>query len=271
MKTLSGGGHFCDLSGRTAIVTGGGTGIGKAISVQLARAGADIILASRDPSHLGMAAQEISEIGRKCLTIQADVGNPDQVQNLIHTTLKEMGRIDILVNNAGGNFTPDGRPPAKRIEDVAEEEWDFIVDTNLKSVFLVSRAVVPSMKEKHYGRIITISSLVGRVGIPFITLPYGTAKAGVIGFTRILAHQLGPFGITVNTVAPGYILSGPRIEELWEERKKAGIKDQVIDSIAVKRLGKPEDVTGAVVFLASEEAAYITGSTIDVFGGAYTL
>jgi len=271
MKSSGGGERFCDLSGRMAIVTGGGTGIGKAIAIELAQAGADIVLASRNPSHLEAAARHISDVGRKCLAIQADVRDPGQVHNLVHTALKEMGRIDILVNNAGGNFTQNGRPPTKLIEDLTEDEWDFIVDNNLKSVFLVTQAVVPSMKEKQYGRIITIGSMVGRLGIPFITIPYSTAKAGVIGFTRILAHQLGPFGITVNTVAPGFILSGPRLETLWEERKKSGIKDQIINSIATKRLGKPEEVAGAVVFLASEEASYITGSTMDIFGGAYTL
>ncbi len=271
MKSFRGGERFCDLSGRIAIVTGGGTGIGKAIAIQLAKAGADIVLAGRNPSHLERAAQQIADMGRKSLTIKADVRVPDQVHNLVHAALKEMGRIDILVNNAGGNFTQDGRPPAKRIEDLAEDEWDFIVDNNLKSVFLVTRAVVPPMKENHYGRIITVGSLVGRIGIPFNTIPYSTAKAGVIGFTRILAYQLAPFEITVNAVAPGFILSGPRLEALWEERKKSGIKDQVIDSIATKRLGKPEEVAAAVLFLASEEASYITGCTMDIFGGAYML
>lgn len=262
---------FCDLSNRVAIVTGGGTGIGKAIALELAQVGANIILASRNPTHLEGSAQQILHMGRKCLRIKTDVRQPDQVDHMVKKSMEEMGRIDILINNAGGSFTPEGGEPTKLLEDIPVEELDFILDTNLKSVLLVTRAVVPYMKKQHYGRIINVASMAGRVGIPFNTLPYSAAKAGVIGFTRILAYQLGPVGITVNAVAPGYILSGERWASRWEQRKKTGDADKIMDWIALKRLGTPEEVAGVVAFLASEKASYITGSTIDIFGGAYTL
>ncbi len=262
---------FWDLSNRVAIVTGGGTGIGEAIALELARVGANIVLASRNPAHLEDSARKILSMDRKCLQVATDVRNPEPVEKLVRKTMEEMGRIDILVNNAGGSFTPEGGEPTKLLEDTSVEEWDFIVETNLRSVFLVTQAVVPHMKKQNYGRIINIASMAGRVGIPFNTIPYSAAKAGVIGFTRILAYQLGPMGITINAVAPGYILSGSRWERRWELRKKTGDANKILDSIALKRLGTPEEVAGVVAFLASDKASYITGTTVDIFGGAYTL
>lgn len=261
----------CDLSNRVAVVTGGGTGIGKAIALELARGGANIILASRNPAHLEAPARMILSMNRKCLQMGTDVSRPEQVEKLIKKTMEEMGRIDILINNAGGSFTPEGGEPTKLLEDTPVEEWDFIMETNLRSVFLLTRAVVPFMKKQNSGRVINIASMAGRVGIPFNTIPYSAAKAGVIGFTRILAYQLGPMGITVNAVAPGYILSGSRWERRWQLRKKTGDADKILDSIALKRLGTPEEVAGMVAFLASDKASYITGATIDIFGGAYAL
>lgn len=260
-----------DMTGQVALITGGGTGIGKAIALYLAREGASICIASRNLDHLENTAQEIVNEGGKCLKVVANVQQPDQVNSMVEETMERLGRIDILVNNAGGNYTRDGSPPTRLIEDLTPEEWDYVLEVNLKSVFLVTRAVVPHMKRQNYGRIINVSSIVGRVGVEYITLPYSTAKAGILGFTRTLAYQLAPMGITVNTIAPGFILSSSRLEKIWEERKRSGIADQVIDSIALKRLGKPEEVAAVVVLLASNKASYITGSIIDIFGGAFML
>ena len=260
-----------DLTGQVAVITGGGSGIGKSIAMYLAQEGASICIVGRNPDRLESTAQEIVNEGGKCIKVVANVQQADQIDNMVKETVEQLGRIDILVNNAGGNYTRDGSPPTRLIEELTAEEWDYILEVNLKSVFLVTRAVVPHMKRQNYGRIINVSSIVGRVGVPFITLPYSTAKAGILGFTRTLAHQLGPKGITVNTIAPGYILSSSRLEKIWEERQRSGIADQVINSIPMKRLGKPEEVAAVVALLASDKASYITGSVIDIFGGAFML
>jgi 3-oxoacyl-[acyl-carrier protein] reductase len=260
-----------DLTGQVAVITGGGSGIGKSIAMYLALEGASVCIVGRNRDNLESTAQEIVNEGGKCLKVVANVQQADQIDNMVKETMEQLGRIDILVNNAGGNYTRDGSPPKRLIEELTPEEWDYILEVNLKSVFLVTRAVVPHMKKRNYGRIINVSSIVGRVGVPFITLPYSTAKAGILGFTRTLAHQLGPMGITVNTIAPGYILSSPRLEMIWEGRQKSGIADQVINSIPLKRLGKPEEVAAVVALLASDKASYVTGSIIDIFGGAFML
>jgi 3-oxoacyl-[acyl-carrier protein] reductase len=232
-----------DLTGQVAVITGGGSGIGKSIAMYLALEGASVCIVGRNRDNLESTAQEIVNEGGKCLKVVANVQQADQIDNMVKETMEQL--------------TP--------------EEWDYILEVNLKSVFLVTRAVVPHMKKRNYGRIINVSSIVGRVGVPFITLPYSTAKAGILGFTRTLAHQLGPMGITVNTIAPGYILSSPRLEMIWEGRQKSGIADQVINSIPLKRLGKPEEVAAVVALLASDKASYVTGSIIDIFGGAFML
>jgi 3-oxoacyl-[acyl-carrier protein] reductase len=209
--------------------------------------------------------------GNRAIGVRGNLCIEKEVEQVVKEAIDTFGRVDVLVNNAGGNFTSDGRKPTSLLEDLTEGEWDFIMNNNLKSVFLLTRAVVPYMKKQGYGRIINVSSMLGRVGTPLGTLPYSTAKSGIIGFTRTLAHQLGPMGVIVNAVAPGYIVSGPRLEKIWEERKKTAIGEQIMGSIALRRLGTPQDVADVVTFLASEKASYITGSTIDILGGAYTL
>jgi len=258
-----------NLKGKVVLVSGAAGGIGMSIAQTFDKMGAHLALTDLLPLENILA--RVGKTGNKAIGIQGNLTIEEDVDNIAKKTANTLGRIDILVNNAGGNFTEDGRSPAKWLEDLTVEEWDFIMNNNLKSVFLLTRAVVPLMKKQRYGRIINVSSMAGRVGTPLTTLPYSAAKSGIIGFTRSLAYQLGSVGVTVNAVAPGYIVSGPRLEKIWEERKKTAVGDQIISSIALERLGTPQEVANVVVFLASDEVSYITGSTIDILGGAYML
>ena len=264
------------LENKVSVVLASSKGLGLACAKGFYEEGATVVICSRSESNLKIAKEKIEQTKSKTKNIKiipivADLKYEDQIKKIVDKTIKEFGRIDILVNNAGGNFARDRRPPTQLLEDLTIEEWDFILNNNLKSVFLLTRAVVPYMKNQHYGRIINLSSMAGKVATPFNTLPYSAAKSGVIGFTRQLAYQLGPTGIMVNAVAPGYIVSGPRLEKIWEERKKTAFGNQIIDSIALKRLGTPQDVANVVAFLASDEVSYTIGSTIDILGGAYML
>jgi 3-oxoacyl-[acyl-carrier protein] reductase len=263
------GGIKMNLKGKVALISGAAGGIGRCITEKFDKMAVHLILTDIIP--LDDILAKIGKMGNKGIGVKGNLTLEGDVDYILKVAIDTFGRIDILVNNAGGSYAQDGRTPTKLLEDLTIEEWDFVLNNNLKSVFLLTRAVIPHMKKQHYGRIVSISSMVGRVGVPYSTIPYSTAKAGIIGFTRILAYQLGPTGITVNAVAPGNILSGPRLEKVWEERKKTGIGDQIINSIALKRLGTPGEVANVVAFLASDESSYITGSTIDVLGGAYTL
>jgi len=258
-----------NLKEKVALISGAAGGIGMCIAEKFDKIHAHLALTDLLP--LNDVLVKIGKSGNRVIAVQGDLTLEKDVDRIVKATIEAFGRIDILVNNAGGNFARDRRPPTQLLEDLTIEEWDFILNNNLKSVFLLTRAVVPYMKNQHYGRIINLSSMAGKVATPFNTLPYSAAKSGVIGFTRQLAYQLGPTGIMVNAVAPGYIVSGPRLERIWEERKKTVFGNQIFDSIALKRLGTPQDVANVVAFLASDEVSYTIGSTIDILGGAYML
>ena len=242
-----------DLSGKVAIVTGGGTGIGQAIAIELARAGADLSICSRDPAHLEATAPDIRALGRKCLTISADIRQPDQIENMVRRTLEEFGRIDILVNNAGANFLL----PA---EKMSLNAWNVIVNINLTGTFLCCKAVFDTMVKQGGGKIVNISSVSGRDGRPN-AVHYGAAKAGVINLTKSLAAAWGQHGIRVNCVAPGPIVTaGAR----WKDDPKEAGFDR-----GLCRPGQPQEIAYAVVFLASDAASYINGIELDVDGGVH--
>jgi NAD(P)-dependent dehydrogenase (short-subunit alcohol dehydrogenase family) len=206
-------------------------------------------------------------MGRRSLGIVADVCNRQQVNDMVEKCVKTLGRIDILVNNAGGSMGTPTTLPAKRITDVTEDHWDLVVDTNLKGTFLCTQAAIRYMKEQKSGKIVNISSVGARIGDASGSPHYCAAKAGVLGLMRHVAKEVGPYGINVNSVCPGFIISGPRIERLWQERRETGKADQIFSQIALGRTGRVEEVASVVVFLCSDEASYVTGATIDVNGG----
>ena len=226
-----------DLSGRKALVTGTAQGIGAAIAAALQRNGASVHGVDKD---------------------SVDVTDRGQVDALI----QRIGPVDILVNNAGGVVGQVGRP----LEEVSDEDWEAVVDANLKSTFVCTRAVAPGMKTAGYGRIVNISSGAGRsVSLTGIQA-YASAKAGQIGFTRQTAHELGPFGITVNSIAPGFVLSNPTSIRQWESYGEEG-QSAILGKIATRRLGEPEDIANGVLFFVAEEASWVTGQVISIDGG----
>jgi 3-oxoacyl-[acyl-carrier protein] reductase len=245
------------LDGKVALVTGGGRGIGQAVAVALAGAGADVCVAvSRDVSAAEAVAEEVRGKGRRALAQQADVSQSDQAEALVARTVEELGRIDLLVNNAG--ITRDGL-----IMRMSDEDWDAVLNVNLKGTFHCTRAALKRMVRQRSGRIVNITSVMGITGNAG-QANYAASKAGVIGLTRSTAKEVGSRGITCNAVAPGWIQTR-MTEGLSEE-----ITTQVLKQIPLGRLGEPEDVAGLVLFLCSDAASYITGQVIVVDGGLIT-
>jgi len=242
-----------DLTGRIAIVTGSGQGIGHAIALELARRGATVVTNDVSGCCADDTLDEIRELGGDGLAITADVSEADQVENMIKTVLDQFGKIDILVNNAG--TTRDNL-----IMRMSEEEFDLIQKVNLKSAWLCSKAVIRPMMRKRYGRIVNISSASGRMGQAGQT-NYSASKAGMIGLTKALAREVASRGITVNAVAPGFIKTA------LTEKMPQDILDQLLPLIPVGRTGTVDDVAYAVAFLVAEEASYITGQVLSVDGG----
>ncbi len=245
-----------DLTDRVAIVTGGGTGIGRGIALEFATAGADVIVASRKLENLERVASEIRGLGRRSLAIATDVRKPEDVENMVQVTLKELGRIDILVNNAGAGFNCP-------VEDLSPGGWDAIVGINLKGVFLCSKAVGRVMIQQQKGKIINIASTAGLYGSPTLA-HYGAAKAGVINFTKSLAQEWGKYNIYVNCIAPGPVVT----EGFMEVLKATGITEPPPPHNILQRWGRPEEIAYAAIFLASEASNYMTGETICVGGGS---
>ena len=243
------------LEGRKALVTGGSRGIGRAIALGLAKAGADVAIASRKLPDLEKVAEEIRALGRKALTVQTHVGRLDEIQNLVDKVKGEFGRIDILVNNAATN------PVVESAIDISERAWDSVMNLNLKGLFFLSQAVAKVMKEQGGGNIITISS-VGGIH-PDVLPAYSVSKAGAIMATKVMAQQWAPFKIRANVVAPG--LTRTEFSKfLWSTPE---IMDAAMTRAPLGRIAEPEEMAGAVVFLASDAASYITGQVLCVDGG----
>ena len=226
------------LAGRTAVVTGTAHGIGTGIADALATDGARVHRVDKDV---------------------ADLTSPAAVQEFFAA----LGPVDILVNNAGGVCGQVGKP----LEEVSDDDWFAVVDANLMTAFLCTRAVVPAMKKQRWGRIINISSAAGLTVSKTGIQAYASAKAGQMGFTRQMAHELGPFGITVNCIAPGFIRSNPTSEQQWQSYGPDGQRD-LIDGIATRRLGEPADIANGVQFFASARSGWVTGQVIAIDGGS---
>ena len=265
------------LKDRVAIVTGGGGGLGEGISLCLAREGAHVVVSDWKLEPAEKVAAKVKETGRKALAVRADVRRADQCRAMVETALKEMGRLDILVCNAGVDGLPqDDTKDPPLIENIREEDWNLVVDVNLKGVFLCNRAAVPHFKKQRSGRIINIASVAGRQGVEFL-LPYAATKAGVISLTQSVALQLAPYHVNVNTVCPGIIWT-PMWERLAGYASRAmpdfsGVppedvyKTIVQVMIPFKKPQTAEDIGNAVVFLGSDEAQEITGQALNVCGG----
>jgi len=250
------------LQDKVAIVTGAGKGIGTEIALRLSQEGARVVLNyAHSASGAQSAAKKMLASGRLATTYQADVSDPAQVQAMVDHTIQAFGRVDVLVNNAAVFVATY---PLKDFDKITVAEWDEVMAVNLRGTFLCCRAVVPHMRQQKFGRIINISSSVFWRGIPGF-LHYATSKAGVIGLTRSLAHELGKDGITVNSVAPGYTQSEGVIHVQNEGLGQD--PNEIAAAQAIARPQVPADVAGAIVFLASEDSAFITGQTIVVDGG----
>ncbi len=229
------------LAGKTAVVTGTAHGIGAAIAEMLRGEGAAVHGVDKD---------------------SADLTSATAVRDFFAAA----GRVDVLVNNAGGVCGQAGRP----LEEVPDDDWHAVVAANLTSTFLCTRAVVPGMKERRWGRIVNISSAAGRSVSRTGIQAYASAKAGQIGFTRQMAHELGPFGITVNCIAPGFILSNPTTQRQWDGYGDDGQRE-LVAGIAMRRLGRPDDIANGVRFFAAEQSSWVTGQTISIDGGSVFL
>jgi len=245
-----------DLTGRTALVTGASRGIGRAIALALAEAGADVAVNFAGSEAAAMeTAKAIEALGRRAILVQANVGKATECEAMVQRTLDAFGKLDILVNNAG--ITRDNL-----IMRMKEEDFDEVIETNLKGVFNGIKAVTRPMMKQRSGRIINISSVVGVLGNAG-QANYVAAKAGVIGLTKTASRELASRGITVNAVAPGYI------ETDMTAKLPKEVQDAIMAQIPLGRMGKPEDVAAVVVYLASDAAAYMTGQTLHVDGGMY--
>ncbi len=251
------------LEGKISIITGGGTGLGKAMALEFANAGADVVVCSRNKDNIEKVRDEIMAAGRRSLAIVTDVCFKEQVASMVKKVIDEFGRIDILVNNAG---ISRGMP----IVDLTEDSWDLVLDTNLKGVFLCTQAVAKQMVEQKYGKIINITSTAALGAIEVEESDYVTSKFGIVGFTKASAREFGPYGINVNAIAPGRILTNIVHAHRTPEQVKHFIEVGEAACL-LGRLGTPEDVAHLALFLASDDASFINAETIACNGGRTNL
>jgi len=248
------------LKGKVALITGGSRGIGKATALGFARAGADVAIASRKLPDLELVADEIRGLGRKALPVAAHVARLEEIKRLVQTVHKEFGRIDILVNNAGTS------PALSPMLDLEERLWDSIMNLNLKGLIFLSQAAARIMKEHDGGTIINVASIAGFRHEPNIGV-YSISKSAIVMATKIMAEEWAKYNIRVNAIAPGHIHTrlGDSIFEAVPEYKK-----EFLDRLPMRRIGDPDEIVGAMIYLASDASSYVTGTTIVVDGGTLT-
>jgi NAD(P)-dependent dehydrogenase (short-subunit alcohol dehydrogenase family) len=250
--------NLFDLSGKVALVTGASRGLGQYFGRALAGAGADLVITSRDTSRLMKLKDEIESLGRRALPVKLDVRNRMDIESMVRTAISEYGRIDILVNNAGLNI----RRPAV---EFSWEDWDTVLDTNLKGAFFVAQAVGREMIAARCGRIINIGSCTCVFGMEGIG-PYGASRGGVLQMSRSLAAEWGRYGVTVNVLAPGWFKTEQN-RALYDNERWL---EYITDRIPLGRPGRPNDLDGAIIFLASDASAYMTGQLLLIDGGFTT-
>jgi 3-oxoacyl-[acyl-carrier protein] reductase len=246
------------LHDKVALVTGSSRGIGAAIARLFAREGAKVVVHGRDTAALAAVQADIVRAGGRAIQIAADTTSFAEIEAMRRQTEQELGPIDILVANAGGSFTKPGP-----LEETSEEGWHTSLDNNLTAAFLTIKSILPGMKARKTGNIITMSSAAARRPHPGSPIPYAAAKAGLIILTQDLAAQAGPFGIRVNCIAPETILTESNQQRIPEAQRQA-----LVEQHPIRRLGTPEDVAAAALFLASDNAGWITGIVVDVAGGS---
>ena len=244
------------FEGRVVIVTGAARGIGAVTAEAFAHEGARLAVLDLDGAGADATAKRLRETGAEAVGFRADAAAPGDVRGVVDAVVDHWQRVDVLVNNAGGFAT------IRATEDITDAEWESILRSNLTSVFVASRAVLPVMKRQRAGRIVNVSSVVARGGAVRVTSHYAAAKAGVVGFTRHLALEVGPDGITVNAVAPGTTMT-ERVKALRTPEQTR----EVAQTIPVRRLGEPMEIAEAILFLASDAASFVNGATLDVNGG----
>jgi 3-oxoacyl-[acyl-carrier protein] reductase len=243
------------FANRVAIVTGAARGMGYAIAARLLREGANVVLADINADGLQAAGRTLAESHDRMLAVQVDVTSGNDVSAMVREANDRFGAVDILVNNAGVLRST-------RVESIADAEWDLVVNTNLKATFLCAQAVLDGMKSRRYGKIVNMASMAGRATSTLGGAHYTAAKAGVLGLTRHLARELAPYRVNVNAVSPGIVDTPMVADALTPEQRQ-----QLAASIPFERMAAPDEVASLVAFLASDEAAYITGASVDIHGG----
>ncbi len=243
------------LQDKVAIITGASKGIGRVMSLRFAAEGASVVCAARSADLVKETAELVTKAGGRAIAVVSDASIEDEVKRLVETTVKTFGKIDVLINNAG-----DGGP-TKPVQDYTMEDWRYTIDSCLTSSYLCIRFVVPEMIKRHAGSIVNVSSMAGRRGLEF-RIGYCSSKAGQVGMAYGLAKELGPHGIRVNVVAPGLTLTDATVNQPKQ------MHDAIKAHTPLRRLGEPEDIAGAVLFLCSDEAKYVTGAYLPVCGGS---
>lgn len=248
------------LDGRVALVTGGARGLGLAIAQALAREGATLVISDLDADALDQAASGFKSAGQEVSTVAGNVAVVADCERMVRSAVDGYGRLDVLVNNAGGS----AHTPSK-LEDVTEEDYDRVMDWNVRGTFFCTKVALPALKADG-GSIVNLTSMSGRTGAEIFSPQYSAAKAAIIGLTRNMAKHLGPHGIRVNAIAPGFVRAGERAEAIWRMRDNTAILSQ----IALRRRGVETELADVALFLASEQSRYMTGCILDVNGGYLT-